>query len=375
MHTVTEKAKGDGGSAAQKRRAAPLAYTSMLGRIVSHPSHLTRPLRRVQLTKTSQPRIGIWLKGKEAMLWGHPRHTLTRCGMHFRSTQMGQCNGFRSRLWQLDWWGFSQPGWWWIGDGKVRTTLYTLSQRLDSTKRWQATGSRSTGGVDEEKPIPYILVYIPNAPNDKFSQEDTFHYWVGRLPEHAHVNQTYPDVVRMWSQFHGCPASGGGIERVFFSAGKQHDVLKKRTMDKTLETTLKASINTTLPTCDDTGVFTWKLLCHHKSATSWWWHIQETQVVPPFTSYQPPDTVDYLRFLYVSSSSSSVMMMTHTGNASSLPRQEVGRRWKEAKELVVICAYSVALVWLVWFVSKPFVNEIIMIIIKHLKKLDYQRVW
>jgi hypothetical protein len=64
------------------------------------------------------------------------------------------------------------------------------------------------------------------------------------------------DVVRMWRQFHGCPASGGGIERVFFSAGKQHDVLKKRTMDKTLENTLKASINTKLPTCDDKGVFT-----------------------------------------------------------------------------------------------------------------------
>ena len=76
------------------------------------------------------------------------------------------------------------------------------------------------------------------------------------LPGHAHVNQTYPDVVRMWRQFHGCPASGGGIERVFFSAGKQHDTLKKKTMDKTLESTLKASINTKLPTCDDKGVFT-----------------------------------------------------------------------------------------------------------------------
>jgi hypothetical protein len=71
-----------------------------------------------------------------------------------------------------------------------------------------------------------------------------------------YVNQTYPDVVRMWRQFHGCPASGGGIERVFCSARKQHDALKKRTMDKTLESTLKASINTTLPTCDDKGVFT-----------------------------------------------------------------------------------------------------------------------
>ena len=58
----------------------------------------------------------------------------------------------------------------------------------------------------------------------------------------------------MWRQFHVCP--GGGIERVFFSAGKQHDDLKKKTMDKTLESTLKVSINTKLPTCDDKGVFT-----------------------------------------------------------------------------------------------------------------------
>ena len=30
-----------------------------------------------------------------------------------------------------------------------------------------------------------------------------FQYWAGRLPGHAHVNHTYPDVVRMWKQFHG----------------------------------------------------------------------------------------------------------------------------------------------------------------------------
>ncbi len=71
---------------------------------------------------------------------------------------------------------------------------------------------------------------------------------------------------------------------------------------------------------------------------------------------------------------SSPMMMTHAGNTSNLQCQEVGRR-KGAKEVVVIWAYSVALVWLVWFVSKRFVNEIIMMIIKHLKKLDYQRAW
>ena len=36
----------------------------------------------------------------------------------------------------------------------------------------------------KKKPIPYIS-------NDKFSQEDIFDYRAGRLPGHAHVNQTY----------------------------------------------------------------------------------------------------------------------------------------------------------------------------------------
>ena len=53
------------------------------------------------------------------------------------------------------------------------------AQALDQLEEWM-----------KEKPIPYIS-------NDKFSQEGIFDYWTGRLPGHAHVNQTYPDVVRM----------------------------------------------------------------------------------------------------------------------------------------------------------------------------------
>jgi len=60
----------------------------------------------------------------------------------------------------------------------------------------------------------------------------------------------------MWRQFHGCPGSGGGIERVFTAAGKQDDALKKSTMDKTLENTLKAGIDAKFPSCNDKGVFT-----------------------------------------------------------------------------------------------------------------------
>jgi len=59
----------------------------------------------------------------------------------------------------------------------------------------------------------------------------------------------------MWRQLHACPASGGGIEQVCTAAGNQHDDFKKHMMDKTLESTLKAGMNTKLPTCDVEGVF------------------------------------------------------------------------------------------------------------------------
>jgi hypothetical protein len=70
------------------------------------------------------------------------------------------------------------------------------------------------------KPIPCIS-------NDKFSQEVIFQYWSGCLSGHAQVNQTYPDVVRMWRQFHGYPASGDGIEQVFFQLENSMMLSKK----------------------------------------------------------------------------------------------------------------------------------------------------
>jgi hypothetical protein len=91
-----------------------------------------------------------------------------------------------------------------VGDDKVRTTLYKV--------RWE--------GYDKK-----------NGTHSEGWDSDG----------HAHVNQTYHDIVRMWRQFHGCPASGDGIERVFFSVGKQYDTVQKKTMDKTLEVTLKTS--------------------------------------------------------------------------------------------------------------------------------------
>ena len=75
---------------------------------------------------------------------------------------------------------------------------YDNPQALDQLEEWM-----------KEKPVPYIS-------NDKFSQEDIFRNWTGCLSGYGHVNRTYPDVVRMWRQFHGCLASGGDIKRSSF---------------------------------------------------------------------------------------------------------------------------------------------------------------
>ncbi len=83
----------------------------------------------------------------------------------------------------------------------------------------KTTGSRSTGGVSQRT--------IPYTSNDKFSQEVIFHYLDGCLSGHAHVNQTYPDVVRIHVEtVPWLPTFEGVIERVFFSAGK-HDFQEK----------------------------------------------------------------------------------------------------------------------------------------------------
>ena len=57
----------------------------------------------------------------------------------------------------------------------------------------------------------------------------------------------WPNLYRMWRQFHGCPRRSAGAERLFSKAGKQHDDLKKNTSEGTLESSLMAAINTNIP--------------------------------------------------------------------------------------------------------------------------------
>jgi hypothetical protein len=119
----------------------------------------------------------------------------------------------------------------WQGTGKDPGSHLELDETTVRISPSQAQIDQSEGWL-LEKPMTYIS-------NNNFGQEDIFYYWNGQLLGHTHVKWTYPHVVRMWRQFHGCPGSGAGIVWVSITGGKQHDALKKSTMDNTLEGTLK----------------------------------------------------------------------------------------------------------------------------------------
>jgi hypothetical protein len=138
---------------------------------------------------------------------------------------MGHCNGFRSTLCQLvriftaklvmkksgllctkfvgkDTTRRTTPGAHHVSKSHAKELEKLAADRLRETEK------KATDDV-VNTPKHNVL-----SMHDNFSQEGIFHYWGGSLPGHAHVNQlvTYPDVVRMWRQFHGCPASRVGIK-------------------------------------------------------------------------------------------------------------------------------------------------------------------
>ena len=76
--------------------------------------------------------------------------------------------------------------------------------------------------------------------DNKFNTEGLLQYWYSK-------RDTWPNLTKMRRQFHGCPATSAGVERLFFKAGKQHDDLKKRTEEETIERNLKVALNTKVP--------------------------------------------------------------------------------------------------------------------------------
>jgi hypothetical protein len=96
-----KKGVGDGDSAAQKHAYGALPDAVRATKKSSTPVASGTTAEKGAADKDKATTNRNLAQGKEAMLYAQSRHTLTRCGMLFRSTQMGQCNGFRSRLCQL----------------------------------------------------------------------------------------------------------------------------------------------------------------------------------------------------------------------------------------------------------------------------------
>ena len=73
-----------------------------------------------------------------------------------------------------------------------------------------------------------------------FDREGVFQYWWDKKDK-------WPQLTRMWKQFHSAPATSAGVERIFSKAGRNHNDLRKATDEETLESTLiKAGVNSKL---------------------------------------------------------------------------------------------------------------------------------
>jgi hypothetical protein len=123
-----KKSVGDGDSVTQKRSLGHCRTQSVLQRRVPHRSHLARPLRRVQLTKTRTPRIGIWFSRERKRCYEHS-HVIVWPGVEFIFETHRWVNVMDSEADCGNWWGFSQPGWWWkIKDYSLQSSLGRIRQ-------------------------------------------------------------------------------------------------------------------------------------------------------------------------------------------------------------------------------------------------------
>ena len=97
--------------------------------------------------------------------------------------------------------------------------------------------------ANANQPPDQLEEYLAEAPvkdSIEFNSTGLLEYWFNKR------NQ-WPELTKMARQFLGSPATSAGVERVFSAAGKRHDDLKKKTIEKTIQECLMAAFNTKLP--------------------------------------------------------------------------------------------------------------------------------
>ena len=91
----------------------------------------------------------------------------------------------------------------------------------------------STHGFEIERylRLPQIPVFDSTG-----KDQDILAWW-------RHEGVDFPHLSKMARQFLSAPASWASVERLFSSAGKMHDDLKKNISEETLESQLKVCLN------------------------------------------------------------------------------------------------------------------------------------
>jgi hypothetical protein len=81
-----------------------------------------------------------------------------------------------------------------------------------------------------------LAEYLTSSTHNLTKTSNPLHWWKDNAPR-------FPTVALMARNYLGCPATTAGLERMFSSAGRTHNDLKKKTKETTIETRMMAKYN------------------------------------------------------------------------------------------------------------------------------------
>ena len=115
--------------------------------------------------------------------------------------------------------------------------FYSDDVPLNLTASGARVGAQATSPVMDE--LQEYLAEPVCKDNKDFNKQGVFQYWWDKKDK-------WPQLTRMWKQFHSAPATSAGVERIFSKAGRNHGDLRKSMEEGTLESALKAGVNSKL---------------------------------------------------------------------------------------------------------------------------------